>query len=216
VAPPQIQAIYIHIPFCHTICPFCAFAVHGSRPALHEPFLENLLGDIRLAQPMSRPGEVQSIYVGGGTPSTLQPQLVGRLFDALRGHFHFSPESEIAFEINPEDSSVVYFEALRARGVTRLSLAVQRLDDASLKKLGRNHTACQAADAFETANAAGFDNINIDLMFGVPDIQPGRFLDDVTKVAAWRPAHVSLYGLDIEDRTLFGRNPHSSVGVRSS
>ncbi len=205
-AAPPVQALYVHIPFCHSICPFCAFAVHGSRPGLHEPYVASLLRELSLADPLPEPGAVQSIYVGGGTPSTLAPGLVERLLRRIEERFRPAPGAEIAFEVNPEDAAADTLAALKAVGVTRISLGVQSLDDASLRALGRNHSALQAARAYEAAIRGGFENVNVDLMFGAPGIAAERFGRDVGTVATWRPAHVSLYGLDIEERTLFGRD----------
>ena len=206
----RLRALYVHIPFCHSICPFCAFAVHGNRPRLHGPFVESLLREIALAEPPAGEcgtlGAVESIYVGGGTPSTLAIAHLERILDALAARFPRAPDAEIALEVNPEDGSQDYLRGLRGLGVTRLSLGVQSLEDATLRALGRGHSAQQAERAYAAAVAAGFANLNVDLMFGAPGIGPEAFRRDVARVAAWRPAHVSLYGLDIEERTLFGRN----------
>jgi oxygen-independent coproporphyrinogen-3 oxidase len=206
----ELRALYVHIPFCHSICPFCAFAVHGNRPRLHAPFVESLLREISLAHPSAgqprRPGTIESLYIGGGTPSTLSAAHLERILAALTIRFPPATDVEIALEVNPEDGERGYLRALRNLGVNRISLGVQSLEDATLRALGRGHSARQAEQAYEAAVASGFDNINVDLMFGAPRIEPEAFRRDVARVAAWRPAHVSLYGLDIEERTLFGRN----------
>ncbi len=207
-APPApVRALYVHIPFCHTICPFCAFAVHGSRERLHEPFVASLLRDMDLAEPMPEPAAIDSVYLGGGTPSTLGVERVERILVRISERFKAAAGAEIAFEVNPEDATVEYLAQLKALGVTRLSLGLQSLDDATLRALGRSHTSLQAARAYDAAQQAGFDNVNVDLMFGASGIGAEPFRRDVKRVGDWRPAHVSLYGLDIEERTPFGRNP---------
>lgn len=202
-ADSTVRALYVHIPFCHSICPFCAFAVHGNRPRLHGPFVDSLVREIDMAP--AGPVAVESIYIGGGTPSTLALADVERILRALSGRFRLAAAVEIAFEVNPEDSQRAYLGGLRSLGVTRISLGVQSLDPRTLRALGRGHTARQAGQAFRAAVAAGFDNINVDLMFGAPGVEAPAFQRDVSRVAAWRPAHISLYGLDIEEHTLFGR-----------
>lgn len=206
-APAPLRALYVHIPFCHTICPFCAFAVHGSRDRLHGPFVASLLREIELAEPEFAPGAIDSVYVGGGTPSTLGAERIGRILAKVRERFEPAAGAEIALEVNPEDAAAEYLAQLKALGVTRLSVGLQSLDDATLQALGRSHTAVQAAQAYDAARQAGFDNVNVDLMFGAPGIGPEAFRRDVERVGDWRPAHISLYGLDIEERTPFGRNP---------
>jgi len=203
---PEIRALYLHIPFCHSICPFCAFAVHGNRERLHERFVERLLADLDLADPWPAPGDIQSIYVGGGTPSTLAPARIETVLRRIADRFSPALGVEIAFEVNPEDATGAYLAALRGLGITRISLGVQSLDDATLRALGRGHTAAQAAQAFDAAVRAGFDNVNVDLMFGAPGMEVLPFREDVRRLLAWQPAHISLYGLDLEPRTLFGRN----------
>ena len=205
-ADSTVRALYVHIPFCHSICPFCAFAVHGNRPRLHGPFVDSLIREISMAAPVSEPGAVESIYIGGGTPSTLALAHLERILRALSDRFRPAADVEIALEVNPEDGTRVYLGALRGLGVNRMSLGVQSLEDATLRALGRGHSALQAESAYAASVAAGFDNVNVDLMFGAPGIEPDAFRHDVARVAEWRPAHVSLYGLDIEERTLFGRN----------
>jgi oxygen-independent coproporphyrinogen III oxidase len=204
--PIGVRALYVHIPFCHTICPFCAFAVHGNRPDLHAGYLAALLREMDGA-PRVEPGAVRSIYLGGGTPSTLSPAELESLLTALRRHFQPSADAELALEVNPDDGTLPYFREVRRLGVTRISLGIQSFDDATLRALGRGHTALQAREAYVAARQAGFDNVNMDLMFGAPRIEVDAFRKDVVQAIELAPAHVSLYGLDIEERTPFGRTP---------
>jgi oxygen-independent coproporphyrinogen-3 oxidase len=202
-----VQALYVHIPFCHSICPFCAFAVHRHRADLRRGYLDALQGELeRVATAYGRVADVASIYVGGGTPSTLEAREVRALLGALRAALPVRPGAEVAFEVNPEDATPGYLSALREAGITRVSLGIQSLDDETLRALGRGHTAAQSAAALAALEQAGIVNANADLMFGAPGIAAGAFRRDVDALIARRLPHLSFYGLDIEERTLFGRN----------
>jgi oxygen-independent coproporphyrinogen-3 oxidase len=204
-----IPALYCHIPFCHTICPFCAFAVHGNRAGLQRPYLDALKGEIaRTAGEFQAASQtVTSLYIGGGTPSTLSLASVDELLAWIASLFHFAADIEIAFEVNPEDASAAYLEGLCRAGVTRVSIGLQSLDAATLTALHRNHDVRQGEDALASVSAAGPANYNADLMFGIPEAPPGAFRRDLERVAALRPPHISLYGLDVEPGTLFSRDP---------
>ena len=204
---PAVRALYVHIPFCHSICPFCAFAVHGNREQLHEPFVQALITEIAATPAKSDTSGIASIYIGGGTPSTLAAALLGRILDALARQFSIAKDVEVAIEVNPEDGKPAYFRELKEIGITRVSVGVQSFDAATLHALGRRHTVEQAREAVGAVDQAGFDNVNVDLMFGAPDVPPEAFRRDVRQLAEMHPTHISLYGLDIEEHTLFGRNP---------
>jgi oxygen-independent coproporphyrinogen-3 oxidase len=154
----------------------------------------------------SRDADIASIYVGGGTPSTLEAREVRDLLGALRAAFPVRQDAEVAFEVNPEDATPAYLTALREVGITRVSLGIQSLDDATLRALGRGHTAAQSGAALDALGQARFVNANADLMFGAPGIDAQAFRQDVDALIARRLPHVSFYGLDIEERTLFGRD----------
>lgn len=208
----MIEALYCHVPFCETICPFCAFAVHGNRPRLHEPYLEALRAEGALAAAAHGTARetprapLRSVYIGGGTPSALPLEEVARLLEVLRAHFPFAPDVELAFELNPEHATPAYLEGLQSLGVNRTSLGLQSLHDATLRALGRHNGAALGRRALDALLAHGPSNCNVDLMFGAPEQPPEAFQADVEAVAARRPAHVSLYGLDIEPGTPFARN----------
>jgi oxygen-independent coproporphyrinogen-3 oxidase len=201
-----IAALYVHIPFCRRICPFCAFAVHGHRDGLRQGYLASLRRELALtAARWAHQADVASVYIGGGTPSTLTAAEVRGLLAALRAEFFIRREAEVAFEVNPEDASPAYLAALREAGVTRVSLGIQSLDDATLRALGRSHTAAQSAAALEALEQAGIANANADLMFGAPGIPGQAFRRDVEALIARGLPHLSLYALDVEERTPFGR-----------
>ena len=204
----MIEALYCHIPFCHRICPFCAFAVHGNQQRLHGPYLEALKAEIALRARRYRAAlaPIRALYVGGGTPSTLSLPEVADLLGCLRRHFDFAGDAETAFELNPEDATPAYVEGLAALGINRFSLGLQSLDDATLRALGRNNGAEQGRLAVDALRRDGAANFNLELMFGAPRRPASAFRDDVQAASAYRAPHLSLYGLDVEPGTLFARN----------
>lgn len=204
----SIQALYVHLPFCHRICPFCAFAVHGNQPRLHAPYLAALRQEILLlgaAHPASTQA-VASVYVGGGTPSTLAVAELAPLLEGLRASFAIQPDAQWSFELNPEDLSAAYLQGLHGLGINRLSLGLQSLDDAALRALGRNNTAASGRAALELLRTGPIADYNVDLLLGAPGVPLSVFRTDVETLAALGPPHLSLYALDVEPGTLFARN----------
>lgn len=177
------------MPFCRKRCPYCAFVLIESDGSLHDRFVDKVCGDIRHARP-----EARTLYFGGGTPSMLGARSIGRVVEAVGGR----PE-EVTVEANPEGLDL---DGFRGAGVTRITLGVQALDDALLKTLGREHDAEGARRAYRTASRE-FDNVCVDLIFGVPGQTLGAWRRTLDEVRSWRPAHVSLYGLAYEKGTPF-------------
>lgn len=205
----SIQALYIHIPFCRHLCPFCAFAVRKERAALHQQYLELLFQEMQLRnqQFQDRLGTLQSIYIGGGTPSCLSQEEVKSLLDRVQSLFSCSPNTEISFEVNPEDASHHYIQGLAQLGINRLSLGMQSLQEPVLRKLNRNHTVNHVYSALDALEQHAIQNYNLDLMFGVPDQTLKMFQADVKQLFCYHPTHFSLYGLDIEPNTPFAHKP---------
>lgn len=198
--------IYIHIPFCVQKCLYCDFC---SFPRAEASRVENYV-DTLVAQMASWAGrcaeyEVDTVYFGGGTPTLLTLSQWERLFDALRRHFRILPDAEITAETNPATADLSYLRALRALGINRLSMGVQSADAAELKALGRVHDFAQAQQTFADARAAGFDNISIDLMLGIPHQTRDSLARTLDEFIALAPEHISAYLLKIEDGTPFGR-----------
>ncbi|HEX7926141.1 MAG TPA: radical SAM family heme chaperone HemW [bacterium] len=203
----SIAALYVHIPFCHSICPFCAFAVHQHRADLRQGYMDALRQEIaQVSAEHAASVDIASIYVGGGTPSTLSGDEVAALMRTLRGAFSVRADAEVALELNPEDATAKYLAALRKAGVTRISLGIQSLDDATLRALGRTHTAEQARAALDATKTSEIRNVNADLMFGAPGMSGEAFRRDVDAMIERRLPHLSLYGLDVEEGTPFGRD----------
>ena len=205
-------SLYIHIPWCVKKCPYCDFNSHESAGIIDEKaYLEALLKDLE-----SEPGElterpVKSIFFGGGTPSLLSSDFYAELLEKLAATTSFAKSLEITLEANPGTADAANFKGYRQAGINRLSLGFQSLRDSSLKSLGRIHDASQAVDAFELARAAGFDNINIDLMFALPGQDAKAALQDLSKVIALNPEHISWYQLTLEPNTLFYAQPPQNL-----
>ena len=198
--------IYIHIPFCLQKCLYCDFC---SFPRAESSRIEQYL-DALTAQTVSWADrcaayEVDTIYFGGGTPTLLTLPQWERLLGTLRRHFRILPDAEITAETNPATANLSYLRALRALGVNRLSMGVQSADAAELKALGRVHDFAQAKQTFADAREAGFDNISIDLMLGIPHQTRESLARTLAEFIALAPEHISAYLLKIEDDTPFGR-----------
>lgn len=196
--------IYVHIPFCVAKCHYCDFASVRLDPGALEPYLEALLREIATAAEAGR--AASSVYVGGGTPSLLTGGQVASVLGALRTAFALEPDAEITLEANPGTLDRGKLAALRALGVNRLSLGVQSLDDAILAGLGRRHAARDALAAYELARAAGFENVGLDLIHGLPGQTPALWRRDLARALALGPDHLSLYALGVEDGTAFQRD----------
>lgn len=191
--------IYVHVPWCRAICPYCAFDVVRDRGDVPwERYVDRVLEERELRRP-ELPDRASTLYLGGGTPSRLPPLALARLVRGLAPH----AGGEITVEVNPEDAHQDWLSAARACGVTRISLGVQTTDPQGARLLGRGHTSPQAAAAISTVKLLGFPSWTADLMFALP----GQTLDaldaDLDTLLAWDPPHVSLYGLTFEPGTPF-------------
>lgn len=195
----KMTGLYVHIPFCDRKCFYCAFAIVVGQSKRVEDYLTCL----RRESGLYRKPEVGSVYIGGGTPSTLTPDQVQALFDGLRKDFVIAPQAEITVEVNPEGLSPAGLQAFRESGVNRISLGIQTLHDKYLKYLGRLHDAAAARDAVDMIRAAGHDNISCDLMISFPQQTDQELLEDQRQLLALAPEHISLYTLTIEAPSRF-------------
>jgi oxygen-independent coproporphyrinogen-3 oxidase len=201
-------SLYIHLPWCVRKCPYCDFNSHEARALLPEnEYLEALWRDLEqdLPQVWGRP--VQTIFFGGGTPSLFSPAAIDRLLSGVRARLTVAQDAEITLEANPGTIDLERFRGFRAAGVNRLSIGIQSFDDEKLKALGRIHGRAEALRAAEAARVAGFDNFNLDLMFGLPNQTVEQALEDVRTALALKPTHLSAYQLTIEPNTLFHAHP---------
>jgi len=195
--------VYVHWPFCLSKCPYCDFNSHVRHAPIDEARYVNAFAREIEAMAARAPGrEVSSIFFGGGTPSLMQPQTIGGILDAIGKHWPISPSVEVTLEANPTSVDATRFHGYRAAGVNRVSLGVQALDDASLKMLGRLHTAREALDAVAIARSA-FDRYSFDLIYARPDQTPQMWTDELTFAISEAAEHLSLYQLTIEEGTPF-------------
>lgn len=193
----------MHVPFCERKCTYCHFAIDPRRPDAdrQERYLRALLREIEAQAPDVR-ARADSVYLGGGTPTLLSPDRLGRLLAALRSRFEVADAAELTIEANPSDLDAGGYAELRRLGVNRLSLGVQSFDDAVLQAMDRTHTAADARAALRAARGAGFDNVSIDLILGWPGETQQRWRRTLDEAAALRPDHLSLYVLEVEGKTL--------------
>ncbi len=199
-----LAGLYLHIPFCSAICPYCDFAVLVGGHERQQRFVESLLSEVALYGDAEL-GLVDTIYLGGGTPSMLSPDDLARIFETLRQTFNTTPDVRITLEANPEDVTTASLAAWRGLGIATLSLGIQSFHPDELRFLGRRHTAEDARRSVELAMAAGFDSVSVDLIFGLPDQDIDTLRLNLDQAAALAPDHISSYELEIHPRTTFGK-----------
>ena len=218
-------SLYVHIPWCVRKCPYCDFNSHEARGSIPEQeYVEALLRDLEQDLPRAWGRPVYSIFIGGGTPSLFSPEAIDRLLSGIRARLPLDQNIEITLEANPGTvvapahpapatfvhpctSDVHHFKGFRQAGINRLSIGIQSFDEAKLKALGRIHGREEALRAAEAARAAGFENFNLDLMFGLPGQTVEQALVDIRTAIQLRPTHLSAYQLTIEPNTLFHARP---------
>ena len=198
---PDIS-LYVHIPFCLRKCRYCDFATYPLRPDLMDPFLSALETEAESVGAEVQ-GAVKTLFFGGGTPSLLDGRQMGWLMDALRRSFNIQPQAEITLEANPETADEPRLRAYRNAGVNRLSIGAQTFDDAALKQLDRTHSSEQINRAYQNARNAGFENINLDMMFALPGQTMRKWQEDARRSLSLDPEHLSVYNLTIEPKTVF-------------
>ncbi|HID50009.1 MAG TPA: oxygen-independent coproporphyrinogen III oxidase-like protein [Chromatiales bacterium] len=201
-------SLYLHFPWCVRKCPYCDFNSHELRGALEaDRYVEALLTDLEQDLPRVWDRPVRSIFLGGGTPSLFDPASIDRLLSSLRARLTLAPGAEITLEANPGTVEAARFAEYRATGVNRLSLGIQSFADRQLQQLGRIHDRREAIRAAELARKAGFDNLNLDLMFALPGQTVETAIEDLATAIALQPGHISWYQLTIEPNTLFYHQP---------
>ncbi|AAU90838.1 MULTISPECIES: radical SAM family heme chaperone HemW [Methylococcus] len=205
--PPPL-GLYVHVPWCVRKCPYCDFNSHRLEGGLPErDYIAALLNDLARDADRVTGRCVESVFIGGGTPSLLSPEAVDLLLEGVRSRIALASDAEITLEANPGTAETAKFKGFREAGVNRLSIGVQSFDDAKLTALGRIHDGRAAVEAAAMAREAGFTNFNLDLMFGLPGQTIAQAKRDVETAIAQRPTHVSYYQLTLEPNTLFHRSP---------
>jgi oxygen-independent coproporphyrinogen III oxidase len=188
--------VYVHIPFCEQRCYYCAFTVAVSEEAAYEPYVQQVIREIELSGFDEEP---ETIFFGGGTPSILKGQSIGRILDALPGG-----ATEISLEANPGTLTDAKLEAYRASGVNRISLGVQSFNDDDLKNAGRIHTSADVFRDFDSLREHGFANVSVDLIAGLPRQRLDVWQENLSWLERLQPEHVSIYMLDAEERSVWG------------
>jgi putative oxygen-independent coproporphyrinogen III oxidase len=206
INPPL--SLYIHLPWCVRKCPYCDFNSHAWRGGAlpEDAYVRALLADLRADAPLARGRALQSIFIGGGTPSLFSSAALGALLEGVARILPLVKAAEITLEANPGTVEARHFSAFRAVGINRLSLGIQSFDDRALGALGRIHDAAAARAAIDAAQHADF-NLNLDLMFGLPGQDMRAALADLETACAYAPQHLSWYQLTLEAHTPFAHTP---------
>ena len=200
-------ALYVHWPWCVQKCPYCDFNSHQQRDADEVRYAQALLDDWALQLPALSGRAISSVFFGGGTPSLANPRFIAAVLDRVAKDAAFSSDCEITLEANPGTVDAAHFAGYHAAGVNRLSLGIQSFDSDLLKQIGRIHDGNQAKQAIELARKLGFDNINLDLMVGLPSQTEQTALTDIETALSFAPEHLSHYQLTLEPNTPFFARP---------
>jgi oxygen-independent coproporphyrinogen-3 oxidase len=205
-APPPL-ALYVHLPWCLRKCPYCDFNSHEVKDGFPQyDYVDALIQDLEHELPRVWGRKINSMFIGGGTPSLFAPEAIDGLLSSIRARVPLLPDAEITLEANPGTVEQGRFAEYRAAGVNRLSIGVQSFQPDLLERIGRVHGPREAIRAAEQAHAAGFDSFNLDLMFGLPGQSPAAAQKDVATAIDLEPGHISYYQLTIEPNTYFHKH----------
>ena len=195
--------LYIHIPFCVKKCDYCDFLSFRALSSVHEAYVQQLIREIRAQSCYCTDCQVVSVFIGGGTPSLLEPSCISQIMETVFSCFQVEPEAEITIEANPGTLLGKKLPVYRQCGINRVSIGLQSADNTELKNLGRIHSFEEFLKSFQSARMAGFTNINIDLMSGIPGQTLESWKNTLKKVTMLKPEHISAYSLIIEEGTPF-------------
>ncbi len=198
-----MAGIYLHIPYCKQACHYCDFHFSTQQDSKTQ-LVQALSLELALQKNYLGNEVVETIYLGGGTPSLLNEKELGEIFHSIHKHFAVTDNAEITLEANPDDLSLENLQAIRKVGVNRLSIGIQSFDNGILKFLNRAHSAREAADCVTHARNAGFSNISIDLIYAIPGQNNDLWMKNIEQAIALSPEHISSYSLTIEEKTVFG------------
>jgi oxygen-independent coproporphyrinogen-3 oxidase len=193
----NLFSLYLHVPFCQRKCAYCDFNSYPGQEGLFDDYATALVREIEMAGP----AHIRTVYIGGGTPTVLPLSLLARTVAGVHQAFGVETDAEISIEANPGTVDAAGLTGLRAMGINRLSLGVQSFDDRELRLLGRIHTAAEADQALAAARQAGFDNVNLDLIYGLPGQTTSSWKRTLAQALALGPDHLSLYALSVEEGT---------------
>ncbi len=197
----ETLGIYVHIPFCASKCGYCDFYSCPDSGQMMDKYQQALLTHIRESLPQIRRYYIDTVYIGGGTPSYYGADRLCEILEELKSSGRLLRNSEITVEMNPDSMRLNELKLLRKEGVNRISMGVQSANDDVLHIIGRRHTSGQAVKAYQLARQAGFRNISVDLIYGLPGQTKGDWADTLGKIVGWGPEHISCYGLKLEEGT---------------
>ena len=201
-------SLYVHIPFCVVKCKYCDFlSFDGESYGTMLRYVDCLCQEIKMYAPIVADYGVRSIFIGGGTPSLLDESLITNIMAFIRRYFHVEKNAEVTIEANPGTLRHQKLNGYKAAGINRISIGLQSCDDDMLKKLGRIHNFDQFVASYNAARRAGFQNINIDIMSGLPGQTIHTYVDTLSRVIEFEPEHISAYSLSIEEGTPFAKDP---------
>lgn len=204
-------SLYIHLPWCLEKCPYCDFNSHKLKHDLPEQaYITSLIQDLEHALPLVWGRTLQTIFIGGGTPSLFSGSAIDYLLSQIRARLKLSPQAEITLEANPGAVENQFIAEYRAAGINRISLGIQSFNDEHLQRLGRIHSAAEAQQAIAKV-ATYFDNFNLDLMYGLPGQSSAQAMADCAMAISFKPTHISAYNLTIEPNTHFAKFPPAEL-----
>lgn len=193
--------LYIHIPFCLQKCKYCDFLSKCGTEEEKDIYSDALISEISHAGKLAKDNSVSTVYIGGGTPTCLSEEKLIKIINSVKANFSLSKDLEFTVEANPETVNLRLMRALYSAGVNRISLGVQSMNDETLKKIGRVHDVIKLLESYAACRVAGFENVNYDLIFALPDQTEDEFLEDVKNLLKLEPKHISLYSLQLEEGT---------------
>lgn len=197
--------IYVHIPFCAKKCAYCDFLSFPGNMRMRREYTDKLLEEIRIQSSFVREYQIDTIFLGGGTPSILDAADITAIMGALKEHYDIAPDAEVTIEVNPGTVKMEGLAAYREAGINRVSMGLQSADDTELRYLGRIHTYDEFLKSFQRVRMAGFTNVNVDLISAIPGQTPESWRNTLKKTAMLKPEHISAYSLIVEDGTPFAR-----------
>lgn len=218
---PEPLALYVHIPFCTAKCGYCDFNSYAGQEHLIPTYSQALVHEAKLWRSATAGRPLATVFFGGGTPSLTPLPEMKFIMDGLHQAFQFAPDAEISLEANPGSLDEEYLRGLRGLGFNRLSIGVQSFHDDELRSLDRIHSAEDAKSAYRAARSAGFENVNLDLIFGLPEQPLDRWRQSVEQALALGPEHLSLYALTVEEGTplardvAIGRTPAPDIDMQA-
>ena len=195
--------IYVHIPFCAKKCAYCDFLSFPGNMRMRREYTDKLLEEIRIQSSFVREYQVDTIFLGGGTPSVLDVTDITAIMGTLKEHYYIAPDAEITIEVNPGTVKMEGLVAYREAGINRVSMGLQSADDTELRYLGRIHTYDEFLKSFQRVRMAGFTNVNVDLISAIPGQTPESWRNTLKKTAMLKPEHISAYSLIVEEGTPF-------------